>query len=410
MYPDSPISLSDIRQSRADSLDMGISPDEVPSPRSRPRSFSSPYRSNMAVPELLIDRIDSSSRLEPAFGSESNSSQLPPPLPVPSIIVDTTNPSSPFEPAPLTEGRAYAASLPPSASPRLDFPDIEPDPFCSCGASAIDQASFRASPASVAGLPPSSARSSWSKFKMKFSSRPPTEISLTSILRPSDSSDPLAQLELVDSKGQNITHSNMLETRAKICKQLHFMFIYPVAYIAMWIVPLVAHCFQYSDQYANEPPYALNAVMTIILTSQCTVDCLLFSIKEKPWRHLRENRKTICRGWAYLKDLTLGRRRSSQSYTRRGPGKSAAAMAADARLAYRRRDDENAARASETDKQERRRRGERSWWDDEEGTGTGMTTPLTTLVENPMSLLDGAMSRSTDVMDFAQPVSERETT
>ena len=69
-----------------------------------------------------------------------------------------------------------------------------------------------------------------------------------------------------------------------IQKQLRYMFIYPIIYFLMWLPPFADHCFGYST---ISPPFALNTVAVACLTSQCAADCLVFSVREKPWRNMR---------------------------------------------------------------------------------------------------------------------------
>ena len=68
-----------------------------------------------------------------------------------------------------------------------------------------------------------------------------------------------------------------------IRRQLRYMFVYPMIYLLMWVVPFVNHCYFYTK--AHHPPFSLNTASLVFLLLQCTVDCLVFSVKEKPWRY-----------------------------------------------------------------------------------------------------------------------------
>ena len=68
-----------------------------------------------------------------------------------------------------------------------------------------------------------------------------------------------------------------------IRRQLRYMFVYPMIYLLMWLVPFVNHCYFYTKEH--HPPFSLNTVSLVFLLLQCTVDCLVFSLKEKPWRY-----------------------------------------------------------------------------------------------------------------------------
>ena len=68
-----------------------------------------------------------------------------------------------------------------------------------------------------------------------------------------------------------------------IRRQLRYMFVYPMIYLLMWLVPFVNHCYFYTKEH--HPPFSLYTVSLVFLLLQCTVDCLVFSLKEKPWRY-----------------------------------------------------------------------------------------------------------------------------
>lgn len=84
-----------------------------------------------------------------------------------------------------------------------------------------------------------------------------------------------------------------------IKRQLRYLFVYPLVYLAMWIPAFVSHCYLYTDQH--NPPFVLNTISICFLCLQCAVDCFIFSIRETPWRQIKKNpnpiqRKTHSRG------------------------------------------------------------------------------------------------------------------
>ncbi|KAF4636171.1 hypothetical protein G7Y89_g1921 [Cudoniella acicularis] len=195
----------------------------------------------------------------------------------------------------------------------------------------------------------SSSNTSWrDNFVRRFSpevSGRPSIVDIFTILRHHpDGSDvpiPISQLQLVDSRGQNLADVEMLRTRDKIRRQLRFLFIYPLVYIGMWIVPFVTHVLQYDDRFAINPPFGLTCGMTVFVCSQAAVDCWLFSTREKPWRHIPGTDGSF---FGSLKFWTgwggVGKRR----VVIHGPGKTREEMVREAREAYRRRDEEIAQR------------------------------------------------------------------
>jgi len=84
--------------------------------------------------------------------------------------------------------------------------------------------------------------------------------------------------------------NNTLQKRHQaIQRQLRKIFIYPLVYLLMWIPAFINHCYFYTK--SHDPPYILSCVSLTCLCLQCAVDCLIFSIREKPWRCKAEAEK-----------------------------------------------------------------------------------------------------------------------
>lgn len=243
-------------------------------------------------------------------------------------------------------------------------------------------------------MPEDSRKTSWGgaftrRFSPKYSvssNKKPSFIDLFTILRQhpdqSNSTNPVPQLQLLNSRGQTFADVEMLRTRDKIRRQLRFLFIYPLVYIGMWALPFVSHVLQYDDKYAKNPPFALNCITTICVCSQAAIDCWLFSTREKPWRHIPGSDGSF---WASLKfwqgwNGSMGQRRSAQH----GPGKTREEMVREARAAYQRRDEELAARRNDScgPNGEVSKKGERSWWEVPGQDGT--MSPVAEETSNPM--------------------------
>jgi hypothetical protein len=72
--------------------------------------------------------------------------------------------------------------------------------------------------------------------------------------------------------------------------------------------------------------------VTVITVSQSAVDCLIFNIKERPWRQSVKNKGSIVKELAYLKYLRS--EWSSSSLLRGGVGKSKHVLEEELRFAY----------------------------------------------------------------------------
>nr|AVD68682.1 G protein-coupled receptor GPR1 [Stemphylium eturmiunum] len=61
--------------------------------------------------------------------------------------------------------------------------------------------------------------------------------------------------------------SPMTRRRARMHRQLRLMFIYPIVYTLMWLLPFVNHCMMYNDYYAAHPVWGLRLAGTICIAS-----------------------------------------------------------------------------------------------------------------------------------------------
>lgn len=191
-------------------------------------------------------------------------------------------------------------------------------------------------------------------------------------------------LQLVNSRGPNVAIADMIRTRDKVRRQLRYLFIYPLAYIGMWMVPLVCQILEYDSRFAAKLPFGLRCVSTICLCSQAAIDCWLFSSREKPWKHIPRTDGTFTgslRFWTGWKDPSGAKKVA-------GPGRTKDQIVRDAKAAYLRRDVELAERRSESEQTGFfTMRGERMWWD-----SMGMDTTMTPVTEEATNPLDNILA------------------
>ena len=123
----------------------------------------------------------------------------------------------------------------------------------------------------------SDEKAGWPTTSSKLSQsnqRRPTEVV---VQPPSPSNKPLTRLSV---------DFTVAKRRHAIIRQLRFLFIYPILYIVLWLVPFILHCYQYNDYYAMHPPYALALLTYFCLAIMGAVDGMVFNFKERPWRHI----------------------------------------------------------------------------------------------------------------------------
>ncbi|PHH51215.1 G protein-coupled receptor GPR1 [Ceratocystis fimbriata CBS 114723] len=162
----------------------------------------------------------------------------------------------------------------------------------------------------------------------------------------------------------------MARTRSRVIHQLRLMFIYPIAYIGIWVFPFACsmmriHSYHTSSSIAEtgvgseSAPYALVIASMVSLCIQGTVDSGMLLAREKPWR------EKLQRGT----DWWWGSRsRNGSQYT---VGRTREEMLLDSKVARQRRvyeiNERKAAAAEAIAAQKTQpakgERGVRNWWD-----------------------------------------------
>ncbi|KAF2162524.1 hypothetical protein M409DRAFT_69101 [Zasmidium cellare ATCC 36951] len=89
-----------------------------------------------------------------------------------------------------------------------------------------------------------------------------------------------------DSTPNNMASRAMKQRRKAIQRQLRLLFIYPVVYLILWIIPFVSHALNYSSHFAQHPIFTISALNIFYQTIMGCCDVLIFSWREKPWRHI----------------------------------------------------------------------------------------------------------------------------
>lgn len=223
----------------------------------------------------------------------------------------------------------------------------------------------------------------------------PSGIDIFTLLnqRPEEEDDPApVALQLVSSRGPNVAIAEMIQTRDKIRRQLRHLFIYPLAYIGMWLIPLVCQILQFDDRFAAALPFGLRCVSTICLCSQAAIECWLFSSREKPWKHIPQtkgNFSSSLRFWAGWGD-PAGEVKAAPR-----PGRTKDEVVRETRAAYQRRNEEIAQRQSESEQPRSfNLRGDRMWWD-----AAGMETAMTPVFEEPVNPMDSILAADSPPME-----------
>ncbi|OJD40681.1 glucose receptor git3 [Diplodia corticola] len=83
--------------------------------------------------------------------------------------------------------------------------------------------------------------------------------------------------------------AQMRQKRTHIRRQLRQVFVYPLVYICMWLFPFVALCLTYNSRLVKRPPFLVNTFNNFCLCFIGAVNAVVFSLREKPWRHIDGN-------------------------------------------------------------------------------------------------------------------------
>ncbi|EWC45428.1 hypothetical protein DRE_00827 [Drechslerella stenobrocha 248] len=167
------------------------------------------------------------------------------------------------------------------------------------------------------------------------------------------------------------SENELLKRQYAIERQLRFLFIYPCVYVLVWLVPLINHSLQYEERWAERPSFPLVCITAFVIPFQGTIDCLLFSLRERPWRLVRKQSKQPFLSWLF--------RRHWEDTSESGPI-NLEAMTDSQRHAYLRREREEAEnRQAKRERQEKKKRARMvrknsmTWWDTFERTnGSGI--------------------------------------
>lgn len=106
----------------------------------------------------------------------------------------------------------------------------------------------------------------------------------------------LPQTPLFQSRPASPSHPGqrqMERQRARTHRQLRLLFIYPLVYTFMWLMPFVMHCMNYRELYALRPVWFVRMASTICMTSIGFVNFVVFTVREQPWRSIPTSDGTL---------------------------------------------------------------------------------------------------------------------
>lgn len=102
---------------------------------------------------------------------------------------------------------------------------------------------------------------------------------------------PIAETRVNSVSAQSSVHTSLgdraqRQRRRAIQRQLRILFIYPIVYMLMWLIPFVSHCMSYSDHFAQHPIFAISLLSSFCQCFMGFADVAVFCWRERPWRHI----------------------------------------------------------------------------------------------------------------------------
>jgi G protein-coupled receptor GPR1 len=93
------------------------------------------------------------------------------------------------------------------------------------------------------------------------------------------------------------------QRRRAIQRQLRILFIYPIVYMLMWLIPFVGHCLSYSDRFAQHPIFAISLMSSFCQCFMGFADVSVFCWRERPWRHIPGSDGSFLGSFAFWRNL-----------------------------------------------------------------------------------------------------------
>lgn len=87
---------------------------------------------------------------------------------------------------------------------------------------------------------------------------------------------------------QKDTMAKFQVRRNMIERQIRSIFVYPVAYVFLWIAPFAVHCLQFNYEPKHGPIFWIGAIAAFMQPFNCVVDTIAFMVRERPWRDRKE--------------------------------------------------------------------------------------------------------------------------
>lgn len=96
--------------------------------------------------------------------------------------------------------------------------------------------------------------------------------------------------------------------------QIRRHFVYPVVYFLVWLFPLVNHCLNYMQYFSQHPVFPVVLLTFTALSIMGFLDCVLFTLREKPWQHIPGSDGTFSGSFQFWKHASNRREDSTSTF------------------------------------------------------------------------------------------------
>ena len=98
-------------------------------------------------------------------------------------------------------------------------------------------------------------------------------------------SDVISEVSGPQKFGLNDAYNSFKTRRTIAERQMKLIFIYPISYVFLWIAPLVVHAMDLKYGTSRRPVMWITFIAAFMQPFNCTVDTLVFLLREKPWKN-----------------------------------------------------------------------------------------------------------------------------
>ena len=111
-----------------------------------------------------------------------------------------------------------------------------------------------------------------------------------------------------------LSEHELRQKRDSVRRQLRVLFVYPICYFLIFLIPFVSNFMNYSDYRVQHPIFGVSLLSAACIASIGFMDCLIFSLRERPWRHIPGSDGSLFGSFLFWRHDPNGNTPSTGSY------------------------------------------------------------------------------------------------